>query len=276
MAMSVPSRQALSHPEHNEWVRKLARVGYAAKGVVYGLIGVLALQAAFGSGGQLAGGQEAVQYIDQQPFGKILLGVIGIGLLGYALWRFIAAAKDPERKAQDGKKGLVKRIGWAGSGVANAAVAFTALQLALGNSAGGSNNSWVAKLMDQPFGQVLVGIIGVGILAHGLGQIGKAYTAKFMQDLRVNQMNAQERKWALRVGRAGLASRGVVFGVVGVFLTKAAIEHNPGQAKGFGEALAAIAASTGGVFMLIVIAAGLVAYGAHELMSAKYRKFAPR
>lgn len=273
MASTVSSTQALSHPEQNRWVQTLARVGYAAKGIVYGLIGVLALQVAFGSGGALAGGQEAVQYIDQKPFGKVLLGLVGVGLLGYALWRFIEAAKDPEHTMGRDNKGMLKRLGAVGSGIANVGLAVTALQLAF-SEGGGGQSSWVTQLMDEPFGQFLVGAIGAGILVLGLTQLKSAYTAQFMKRLRTGEMSATEQNTVRKVGRLGLAARGVVFAIIGTTILQAAIRHDAGQAKGIGEALAGIADSPGGVIMLIVVAAGLVAYGAFQLVNAKYRKLA--
>lgn len=266
------TRQAFTRPEQHEWFEKLARFGHVAKGVVYGLIGVLALQVAFGSGGQLADGQDAARFVDQQPFGQVLLALIGIGLVGYAAWRAVAAIKDTQGEGHGGK-GIAKRVGYAASALANGALAVTAFQLAFNQGGGGGGQqTWLTQIMAAPAGQFIVALIGLGILARGAQQLWSAYTAKFTRELKTQQMSATERTWAVRVGRAGLAARGVVFGIIGVAVLNAAAQHDPGQAKGIGEALADIGSSPFGTFMLIVVAAGLVAYGAHMLFSAKYRR----
>ena len=258
------------------WIEKLARAGYAAKGVVYGLIGVLALMAAFGEGGQVGGGQEAVRTIGSQPFGAFLLVVTGIGLAGYAIWRFVQAALDPENVGADAK-GIAKRLGYTGSGLMYGALAILALQIGLGGGdGGGSEQTYVAKVLAEPFGQLLVGAIGVFVIAAGIYQLYKAYTAKFVRDLKTNEMSATERTWAERLGRLGYAARGVILPIIGFFVVKAAITYEPGQAKGIGGALATLASQPFGTILLIVVAAGLVAYGAFQLVQAKYRRIPSR
>lgn len=266
----VANRAAHGTPH---WVETLARAGYAAKGVVYGLIGVLALMAAFGEGGQVGGGQQAIQTIGSQPFGQFLLVVTGIGLAGYSIWRFVQAALDPEHAGTDAK-GVAKRLGYTGSGLIYGALAILALQMGIGSGGGGggSQQTYVAKVLSEPFGQLIVGAIGVFVIGAGIYQLYKAYTAKFVRDLKTNEMSATERTWAERLGRLGYAARGVVLPIIGYFVLKAAITYQPGQAKGVGGALATLASQPFGTFLLIVVAAGLVAYGAFQLVQAKYRR----
>lgn len=269
----VANRAAHEAPN---WVEKLARAGYAAKGVVYGLIGVLALMAAFGEGGQVGGGQQAIQTIGSQPFGQFLLVITGIGLASYAIWRFVQAALDPENVGTDAK-GIAKRLGYTGSGLMYGALAILALQMGIGSGGGGgSQQTYVAKVLGEPFGQLIVGAIGVFVIAAGLYQFYKAYTAKFVRDLKTNEMSATELTWAERLGRLGYAARGVVLPIIGYFVVKAAVTYEPGQAKGVGGALATIASQPLGTILLIVVAAGLVAYGAFQLVQAKYRRIPSR
>ena len=122
-------KQAVQHP--SEWVEPLARFGYAAKGIVYGIVGLLAAQAAVSAGGRTTDTQGALSVIVTQPFGKVLLSLVAIGLIGYVVWRFVQAIKDPENKGTNAK-GLVQRLGYAGNGLIYASLALSAVKLVLG------------------------------------------------------------------------------------------------------------------------------------------------
>ncbi|WP_159396878.1 DUF1206 domain-containing protein [Sorangium cellulosum] len=254
-------------------MRTLARVGFAAKGLVYVLIGALSLQTAIRGSGETAGGREAVGVIGDQPFGQVLLFVVGIGLLGYALWREVLAIKDPGHVGRDAK-GTAERVGWAISGVVSAGLALTAFQLALGHDSGrgGGTATWVGTLMEQPFGGVLVGLAGVAVIGVAVAQIRKSMKCRFARDLDTARMSPTERTWVFRMARGGLISRGVVFGIIGSALIKAAIAHDPGQSKDLNDALATVAASPFGTVLLVLVAAGLCAYGVYMFFCTRYSK----
>ncbi|MFB2894476.1 DUF1206 domain-containing protein [Aerosakkonemataceae cyanobacterium BLCC-F50] len=251
------------------WVEKLARFGLVAKGIVFSIVGILAAQAAFGLGGKTTDTAGALQTILTQPLGKFLLVLVAIGLFGYMLWRFIEAFLNPERD------NIFGRLGSFIAGVIYAGLAFTAVKLILGNrSSSGeqATHDWTARFLAQPFGQWLVGIAGALIIGMGFYEIYKAYKAKFREDLNWQQMDRNERTWATNLGRLGYAARGVVFMAIGFFLIQAARLSNPNQARGFGGALAALAAQPLGPWILGIVAIGLIAYGIYTLVEAKYRR----
>jgi len=252
----------------SEWIERLARVGYATKGVVYAMIGVLALMAAFGSGGSVGGSQNAVQEIGSQPFGQVLLVVTAIGLFGYALWRFIQAGFDPEDSS------AIKRIGYVASGAAHTMLGVTAIQMVTGGGGGGSSKkTWLAKLMAvDTVGPILVGILGAFVLGYALYQVKKGWTEKFKKKLKTSNMSQGERKGATLSGRIGLVARGVVFAIVGGYVIKAAVAQDASSAKSVGGALSEIASQSYGVFLLAIVAIGLVAYAVLQFVMAKYRQ----
>ena len=251
-------------------VEKLARAGYATKGAVYCILGVISVQAAF-SGGSATGSQGAVKTIGQQPFGQVLLVLTAVGLAGYALWQFVRAAIDPENKGSD-KEGIAKRVGYAFSGLSHSALCVLAVQMVTGSSSGGSKRTYLGELMAQTGGQVAVGALGLFVIAAGVHQLIKAKTTEFKKELKFGQMSSEVRKLAITSGRIGLAARGVVFPIMGVYLIKAALSSDPSEAKGVGGALQEISSSTFGTTMLAVVAAGLVAYGVYQFVLAKYRR----
>ena len=260
------------------WVEKLARFGYSAKGLVYVIIGVLAVQAAFGSEPTPDGTRTAIQTIAEQPFGRVLLGLTAFGLLGYVLWRFVEAVQDPFNRGSDAK-GYATRAGYIVSGVVYGLLAFSAAAVAFGaagGSGGGGDSSkqaWTAWLMEFPFGRWLVAAVGIVLGVVGLAHFYRAYTAKFMRDYHLAQMSSKEREWARRIGQFGLAARGVTFCLIAWFVAQAAINYNPQEVRGLGGALNKIAAQPFGQAMMAVVAAGLVAYGVFCFTQARWKYF---
>ena len=258
----------------DNWVATLARLGYATIGVVYLLIGVLATQAALGTGGALEDTRGVLFTIARQPFGRLLLGVTALGLSGYALWRLVQALCDPERQGTDAR-GLLVRLGCAVSGVAYAALAVLAARMALGaggKGGHGAEQEWTAMVLAQPLGRWLVGLIGGIMIGVGLAHCYRAYTAHFMQEYATGEMSARQRRWARRLGQWGLAARGVTFGIMGGFLIYAGVSANPSEARGLDGALVAVAQQPYGPWLLGVVALGLVAYGMFCLSQALYRR----
>ncbi|MEC4986883.1 MAG: DUF1206 domain-containing protein [Oscillatoria sp. PMC 1068.18] len=257
------------------WVEKLARFGYAAKGVVYAIVGVLAVMAAFSVGGKTTDTKGALETIAGQPFGKFLLVLVAIGLFGYVIWRFVEAIKDPDNKGTDAK-GIIARIGYFGSGLIYAGLAFNAALLAMGSSKGGSNGDstqdWTAKLLEQPFGRWLVGVAGAIAIGVGFYLIYKGYSVKFRKKLNLSELSSEQEKWAVRISRFGLAAKGLVVSMVGFFILQAAYQYDPSKARGLDGALQTLAQQPFGKLLLGIVALGLVAYGIYMWVEARYRR----
>jgi hypothetical protein len=255
------------------WVKKVSQLGYATKGLVYAIIGVLAAQAAFGTGGQTTGSSGVLIEIVTKPFGRVLLSIVAVGLAGYALWRFVEAAIDPDQQGSDAK-GIGKRLSYVVSGILYAGLAFTAVQIIMGSGGGGGNSTqhWTARLMSQPFGVWLVGIVGVLVIGTGLYQIYKGLSAKFREKMIIGQMSQREETVAVNAGRVGLTARGIVIGLIGVFLMQAAWQAQPSEAKGLGATLQEIAQQPYGPWLMGIVALGLIAYGIFMGFMARYRK----
>jgi hypothetical protein len=259
------------------WVEKLARLGYAAKGVVYLIIGGIAARAAFGSGERVQGSQGALRTILEQPFGKFLLALVALGLAGYALWRFVQAGLDPEHGGRTDGGGAAKRVGYAISGAIHTGLALAAARMVMGRGGGGGDRTadWTATLMRQPAGRWLVAAVGLGIAGYGAYALYRAYAVKLDKRLDLSRMSPAARTWAVRSGRAGIAARGVVFAMMGFFLLRAALRSNPGEARGLDGALRALQQQSYGPWLLGLVALGLVGYGIYQLVEARYRRIQP-
>ena len=253
------------------WMERLARLGYATEGAVYALIGVLAAGAAFGPGGRATGQRGAFELVAESPFGSVLLGLIAVGFLGYALWRSVQAITDPDGEGTD-VKALGKRVGYGVSALVYAGLAFSAAGLVLGTAShGGSPDDWTALLLSLPLGQVLVVSVGAAVVGVGLHELYQAYNADFLEFLKLGEMGEKARKWTERWGRLGIAARGMVFGILGALLIRAALQYDPQQARGLGGALQTLAQQPLGRWLLGAVALGLVAYGLFMLSVARYR-----
>lgn len=248
------------------WMKILARLGYAAKGVVYLIIGVLAVE-----GGVAGGSRSALIQINQQPFGRVLLTLVAIGLLAYAIWRFVHGITDPENEGDDAKA-LAKRAGYVASGVVYGALAFSAAQIAFGNGGGNGAQHWTAEVLDLAFGRWLVGLAGVGVILGGLHQLQQAITAKFKEDFALSEINPEQERWAVRAGRAGHAARTVVYLIIGWFLMQAALTYSSSEVGGLGEALSTLQQQPYGRWLLGAAGVGLVCYGIYCFVLARYRK----
>jgi len=258
------------------WIERLARFGYAAKGVVYVLIGSLAAYGAFkGTGDSATDSRGALTQIVHQPYGRLMLGVVAAGLAGYALWRFVQALRDTEDKGTSWK-GLAVRAGYACIGVVYAGLSFSAVRLILGGGAGAGSDEmtrgWTAVGLMFPLGRLLVALAGLGVIGFGLWQCYKAFTAKFRRKWKRHEMSEQARTLATRAGQVGLVARGVVFGIIGLFLLQAAWWASADEARGLSGALRALEQQPYGPFVLGAVALGLVAYGLYMFIEARYRR----
>lgn len=255
------------------WVERLARLGYAAKGVVYLLVGLVAARAGLGGGGRVEDSGGALQRIQDGPAGQAALALVALGLIGYALWGFVRAAMDPEGRGEDGPGRMAKRVGYALTGVTHVLLAWQAVRLLRGSGGGGDRTQdWTAMVMDKPLGRWVIAAVGLGIAGYGAYQLFRAWHEKVGERLDLSAVDAPRREWVLRLGRFGLGARGVVFAIIGLFLVRAALRHEPGQARGLAGALETLREQPYGPWLLGIVGLGLAAYGVYELVQSRYRR----
>lgn len=249
----------------------LARGGFVARGVIYAIIGVLAVKLALGDGGTTTNQQGALETVARQPFGKVLLILVAVGLGGYALWRLVRAAIGHGREASDS---WFDRVAALGSGVVYAILCAVAVAIIVGSGASSSGNAQktTAGVLGWPAGRWLVGAAGLVLIGIGLYQGYRGLSNEFLDDSKTEEMSQPVRTFFEWIGTVGHLARMVVFGLVGVFLIKAAVDFNPNKAVGLDGALAKLAHASYGSYALGIVAAGLALFGAFSLCDARYHR----
>jgi Domain of Unknown Function (DUF1206) len=251
----------------------LGRAGYAAKGIVYIVIGALAAKAAAGSGGATTDSRGALGAIQDGPMGTIALVAIGIGLLGYMAWRLVAAVTDAEGKGDEPTK-LAVRAAQAARGLVYGALGVQALRMINGDQGGAQGEqtrNWTARLLEMPYGRALVVALGLGVIGYAIYQLYRAFSDKAKKHLDLAQAGPTQATWIVRFGRFGIAARGVVFAMIGVFLVRAGMQSDSGQAGGMAQSLQELGGDYG-KYVLGAVAFGLIAYGLYQLATARYRR----
>lgn len=253
------------------WYAWLARAGLVAKGASFAIVAVLAIKLAIGHGGKATSREGALHTLAGESFGVVVLILLAIGFAAYAIWRFVEAWAAP---GEDAKK-WAKRAGSIGRGLIYAALAYSTVKLLVGAGQSSPQNERAREtaqtLFSWPAGTWLVGIAGAIVIGVGLWNFYRGLARKFEKRWRTGEMSPTARRWASRVGAVGHVARGVVFGLIGVFVIKAALEYDPKDAIGLDGALQKLAAATYGPYLLGLTAAGLLAYGIYCLVDARYR-----
>jgi hypothetical protein len=264
--MSMTGHRAATAPAMG-W---LARAGLVARGVVYAVIGVLALKLALGDGGKATSQQGALKTIGQGSFGTFLLVLLAIGLAGYALWRLVRAAVGHGAEQADEPS---DRVAAAASGVAYVILCVTAIKIVSGARAGsGGARHATGGVLGWSGGTVLVAIAGIVLIGVGGYQLYKGIARKFCEDAKTGEMSDTVRRAYTALGVAGHCARGIVFALIGYGLIKAALDYDSKKAIGLDGALRKLAHASYGPLLLGIVALGLVMFAAYSIADARYRK----
>ncbi len=252
-------------------VQTMGKVGLAAKGILFCVVALLALQVAMGQQQEDADQQGALKAVADQPFGTVLLGLLAAGLLAYTLWRVtqVFLPRDESSPA----KAWGKRASYLARALAYGGLLVLTLSILTGGGGGGGGqdeSTLTGKVLQLPFGAALVIAAGLAIIGVGLYQGYLAYTDKYLEELRTGEMTNEQRRWVTRIGTAGLTSRMVVFCLIGFFVIQAALQHDPDEAVGLDGALQRLAEQPYGPWLLGATALGMLAYGLYCGVQARW------
>lgn len=254
------------------WVGRFVRLGYFAKGLIYSLIGVLALRVALGmSGGRLTDASGALRTLLRQPFGLVLLAIVGIGIVAYAAYYVFEAIADLRRKG-GGTRGWLDRSLTIIKAVVYGTVGIEALSMVFfSGGPGGDAEDNARMVMRFPFGDVLLILIGIGVTIYGVTQLRMVWRGGVDEDIDVARVR-REASWLLPFGRFGIAARSVIMLLIGGTMAVSGFRHRPSDADGYSEAMSTIASYN--PWLLTAIGAGLLCFGIYQLCHARYARIA--
>ncbi len=247
----------------------MARAGLVARGLLHGLVGLMASRIAAGDPQERADQKGALAVVARQPLGRVLVLAIAAGLLAYAAWRLLEAVVDPEGV------GPLKRVGLAARGVLYLGLSWTALSFSWAGSkaqGGHEQQDITARVLALPFGQALVVVVGLVVIGIGLWNGWRTISRSYEKELKHYEMSRLQRRWTTRVAQVGLVARMAAFVLSGGFLVRAALRYDPQQAVGLDASLHQLAGKPSGPLLLVLVGAGLIAFGIFQLLLARYRR----
>ncbi|KAB8168806.1 DUF1206 domain-containing protein [Streptomyces sp. 3MP-14] len=270
---AIPGRRAARRAANSSAMELAARWGHVARGLLYLLIGLLALQLAFDGGGEQADNGGALRELAERPFGGAVIWGVGVGLACMAVWRLSEAAFGAS--GPDGHRASRRGLSGARS-VFYAVSAFSVLSFAAGAGSGGSTDEQsrdaTAEALGLPLGRWLVGGVGLAVLAAGVWIAGRALLRTYHEHLALGRMSRATRRAVDVLGVAGGVARGALFAGLGVFAARAAWDFDPDEAKGMDDTLRSFAETPAGPWLLVAIAVGLVLFGLFSLAMARWRR----
>jgi small-conductance mechanosensitive channel len=264
--------RAAQQAADSKWIERTARVGLAARGLVYVLIGILALQIAFVDRAERADQQGAFQTLAQNGFGKAILWLVIIGFVGYGLWQATEAAWGHRRERDDGKR-TASRVESAVKAAIYLILAVVAFRVVTGTSRSGQGGEQVtAEVLQFPGGQILVALTGVVIVAAAVLLTWRGLRTRFEEYLDLSELGPRARSAVINLGKVGYVARGIVFTLVGILVVAAAVTFDPDKARGMDAALRQVAARPYGPWLLGLMALGLMCFGAYSFAESRYRR----
>lgn len=263
------AKEAAREAEDSTTVAWLARLGLVSRGLIWFVIGALAASVAFGANDRVDK-NGALHAIAAKPLGELLLVVLAIGFLGYAAWRLLEGAVG-HRDQEAGPKRWTKRGSSLFRGGIYLFLAGSTAKFVVTGGGDDKTQPLTARVMGHTGGRPLVFLVGAGIVLGGLAMVVRAFRQKFEDNLNMGAMPGRLRSATSVVGTGGLASRGLVFVLIGAFLVKAAVEFDPSNAKGLDASLKTLASQPFGRLVLFAGAVGLLAFALWSWIEARYR-----
>ena len=268
--VAVTRQRAQEAAEDSPWPARMARAGLVTRGVLHGVVGLLALRLVAGDGTERADHKGALAAVVRQPLGRVLVLALAVGLLGYAGWRLLEGLLDPEGK------GAAKRIGYLARGLLYLGLFWTGVAFVLpggqGREDGREQQDLTAEVLGWPLGPALVVAAGLVVVGMGAWNLWQGVTGGFAKHLKSYEMSGCQRRWTCRLALVGHLARAVALGVAGGFLVRAGLRHDPNTGVGLDASLREVLDAPYGPWLLALVAVGLVAFGAVQLVLARYRR----
>ena len=275
-----PSGDRVAEPEmiSNPFLKQYILLGYSAKGIIYALIGMLAIEAAILPERRAAGTYNALKHLSRQPLGSVTVCILAVGIFGYVLRRFLQATFYPGHVSGFSFPNIFQRTGYILSSVSYAGIAYSAVSIVF--DLGKYNDriqDWVEQLLDHAIaGKTIIFIAGIGVIGVGMGYLYGAYTGSYISKFDTSYIDRRLEYWAKWLGKIGVSARGTSFIVTGICLILSSLFSDSHLAGGLQKAFRVLAQQPLGWLWLSLIGSGFIAYGIYMIITAKYRRYVIR
>jgi hypothetical protein len=257
--VSDQAEQLGRRADNSEWTDRAVRVGMVAYGIVHLTIAWLGIQLAFGDQSGSASRNGALNQLAQQPFGEVVVWVVAIGMFLLVLWKLLEAFID--FTLEDGATKIAKPVTNVFKAIVYGTLGVSAVHVATGSKSKNKTTDYTAKLMDQPFGRWLVGLVGLAIIGYGVYLAYRGWSEKFLKHLDPEGRSGESGKAYKLFGKLGYIAKGIAIGVIGVLFVYAAIDHSAKKSGGLDQALHKVLQQPFGPVLLFAISVGIGCYG---------------
>ncbi|MEV4756703.1 DUF1206 domain-containing protein [Micromonospora sp. NPDC049559] len=272
MSVTRHAEATAARAAHSDVLKNLARAGFVGYGIVHLLFAWLALQIAFGRPANEGDQSGALLTLAAQPLGRFLVIAIAVGLVAMAIWQAVEAATG--HREDRGAERAAERVASAGRTLVYLWFAWTAYQVFdhAGPSSAEKQQALSERLMSASGGRWLVGAVGVGLAALGIGLVVYGVLKRFEKHLETGRMSPSVRTLSRRSGIAGYAAKGVSYGIAGLLVVVAAARYEPNKARGLDTALHTLREQSYGAILLTLVALGIAAFALFCFVQARYRR----
>jgi fumarate reductase subunit D len=245
--------------DNSEWMDRAVQVGMVAYGIVHLTIAWLGIQLALGENSGSASRNGALKQLAQQPFGKVVVWVVAVGMFLLVIWKLVEAFID--YTLEDGAKKVLKPGVNVFKAIVYGTLGVSAVRVATGSKSSSSTSDWTAKLMNQPFGRWLVGLVGLAIIGYGIYLCYRGWSEKFLEHLDAQGRSGEAGDAYRLFGKVGHIAKGIAIGVIGMLFVYAAIDHSAKKSGGLDQALHKVLDQPFGPVILFAISVGIGCYG---------------
>jgi len=257
--VSDQAEQVGRRANSSEWTDRAVRIGMVAYGIVHLTIAWLGIQLSLGDHSGAASRNGALHQLVQQPFGDLVVWVVAVGMFLLVIWKLLEAFVD--FTLEDGAKKILKPATNVFKAIVYGTLGVAAVHVATGSKSKSSTDDYTAKLMDQPFGRWLVGLVGLAIIGYGGYLVYRGWTGKFLEHLDPQGRSGDVGRVYELFGKFGYVAKGIAIAVIGVLFVYAAIDHSAKKAGGLDQALHKVLHQTFGPVLLFALSVGIGCYG---------------
>jgi hypothetical protein len=241
--------------------------GLTARGGLYLLLGVLAFGLVIGGAGSGVDARGGLHQLAHESVGSVILVLLTIGFAGFALWHLFTALTSDRQRGEAGHivADLARAVVF--GMLCAVSISFLTTSRGSGNS-NRTDQTWTARVLHWPAGQVIVGAVGVAIAVAGLFLLWRVLSGGPQDEHAVLDVAPRETSTLHTLGAVGNVARGAVVVLIGIFVISAAATYDPNKSVGLDGTLKRLLGRSYGSVLVVLVALGFAAFGVYSIARA--------